>query len=877
MSMRSGKRAFQQFLILVALASAGMAHAAEDCARGPLQVASPDWRDQVIYFAMIDRFDDGDPRNNDQGTGEYDPADGASYSGGDLVGLTRRIEYMRGLGATALWVTPPVANQWWDGQVGYGGYHGYWAENFKAIDAHFGTLEDYRHLSRCLHARGMVLVQDIVVNHVGNFFHYDGDIDPKDPARNYRLNADSRPHAAPTQVPFSLNDPRRDEDRKAAIYHWTPRIRDFSDRSQQLDWQLAELDDLNTESPVVRKALRDSYGYWIREAGVDAYRVDTAFYVPPEYFDDFLNARDAKAPGILRVARASGHKDFHLFGEGFGIDAPYADTEARRIDSYMRDAKGRPLLPGMINFPLYGSTLDVFAKGQPSAVLAHRIRNMMSVHADPHRMPSFVDNHDVERFLAGGSEAGLRQSLLLIMTLPGIPVIYYGTEQGFSKQRAAMFATGVDSGGRDHFDVDAPLYRYIGRITKLRREHRVLSRGSPTVLAANAASAGALAYRMQDGKDNMLVVFNSAEHESLLADLDTGLAAGTRLAPEFSIDGEARPLVVGDNGRLSLRLPARSGQVWSVLADKATLPARAKAQPAVHIEALPATKVRGDLSLQGTAEGIDELLLVIDGNLERAQRVAVAEDGRWHATLDTADLIDPEIEHAVIAWPESASASSASLSFRVDRQWTLLRDVEDAAGDDHGPGGNYLYPADPFWNKHHPLDLRGVRVLTSGSSLRVVLRMHELVAEWNPVNGFDHLAVTLFIELPANTVGSATMPLQNASLPEGMRWNVRLRAGGWSNSLFRADGASATNEGRQVSPVADLKVDRANNSLAFTIPASALGNPQSLSGARLFVTTWDYDGGYRPLQAKPDHHRFGGATGDADPLVMDASAVITLP
>ena len=91
---------------------------------GPLHVPSPDWRDQVVYFAMIDRFDDGDPRNNDQGAGEYDPADGAKYSGGDLAGLMRRIAHLRGLGATALWITPPVANQWWDPPVGYGGYHG---------------------------------------------------------------------------------------------------------------------------------------------------------------------------------------------------------------------------------------------------------------------------------------------------------------------------------------------------------------------------------------------------------------------------------------------------------------------------------------------------------------------------------------------------------------------------------------------------------------------------------------------------------------------------------------------------------------------------------------------------------------------------------
>jgi glycosidase len=82
---------------------------------------------------------------------------------------------------------------------------------------------------------------------------------------------------------------------------------------------------------------------------------------------------------------------------------------------------------------------------------------MMRLHAKPHLMPSFIDNHDVDRFLASGSEAGLKQALLLILTLPGIPVIYYGTEQGFTEQRAAMFAAGQGSGGRDRFDRQSAL------------------------------------------------------------------------------------------------------------------------------------------------------------------------------------------------------------------------------------------------------------------------------------------------------------------------------------------------------------------------------------------------------------------------------------
>src|SRR5687768_3708729 len=106
----------------------GLLSAVCAAADGPLHVASPDWRDQVVYFVMIDRFDDGDRSNNDQGQREYDPASGAHYSGGDLAGLTRRLDYIRGLGATALWITPPVRHQWWDGSIGYGGYHGYWGE-----------------------------------------------------------------------------------------------------------------------------------------------------------------------------------------------------------------------------------------------------------------------------------------------------------------------------------------------------------------------------------------------------------------------------------------------------------------------------------------------------------------------------------------------------------------------------------------------------------------------------------------------------------------------------------------------------------------------------------------------------------------------------
>ena len=868
-------------LLLLAASPAGAVPAAKPVSGAPtegmalpLHVPSPDWRDQVIYFVMTDRFDDGDPGNNDQGAGEYDPADHAKYQGGDFKGIERRLDYIRGLGATAVWVTPPVANQWWNTTARYGGYHGYWAEDFMAVDAHNGSLADYQRLSGKLHAAGMYLVQDIVVNHTGNYFSYVGGWERSNPARHFRLTTDSRGRTAPTQPPLDRNDARDPAQRAAGIYHWTPDITDFNDPDQVLNFQLAGLDDLDTENPRVRETLRHTYGYWIREAGVDAYRVDTAFYVPPDFFADFLHSDDAGNPGILRVAEQTGRKNFHVFGEGFASDKPYADEQARRIDGYMRGADGSPLMPGMLNFPLYATSGDVFARGRPTAELGHRIGNMMAVHARPHLMPTFVDNHDVDRFLAAGTQDGLKQSLLLMMTLPGIPTIYYGTEQAFTEPRAAMFAAGHGSGHKDHFDTSAPLYRFIQRATALRREHRLFSRGTPTVLADNAAAPGGLAYRMSHGDDAAIVAFNSADHDTLLADMDTGLKPGTVLEGLFGIDAATDDVIVGAGGKVSMTMPARSGLVWKVTRRTAPVPV---SPASLTLDALDATPMRGDFAVRGSARGVASLQLVVDGNVATAQTIRPDARGRWQATVDTRDMVDASVRHEIVAWAESPVAVSVRRRFSVMRDWKLLADVTDPAGDDAGPGSRYRYPSDPGWGANRQLDIRNVRVSGAGGAMKIELRMHRLTDLWKPANGFDHVAFTIFIEIPGKEGGATVMPLQNATLPAGLRWHYRLRAHGWSNALFSATGASATNEGMPVAPAPTIDVDAASGTVSLTLPASALGNLRSLSGMRIYVNTWDYDGGYRRLAPTAQAMAFGGGDGAIDPLVMDDAAILTLP
>ena len=844
---------------------------------GPRHVPSPDWRDQIIYFVVTDRFADGDPRNNDQRAGEYDPSRKDRYSGGDLAGLAARLPYIRGLGATALWITPPVANQWTDPIGGYTGYHGYWAEHFKKVDKHVGTLADYRHLAETLHGQGMYLVQDIVLNHTGDFFDYRGGWDAADPTRFYTRNLQAKPAAAPSQPPFNLNDPRIPAHRRAAIYHWTPPVKDYTDPVQELTFQMAGLDDLNSANPRVRRALRDSYGYWIREVGVDAFRVDTAFYVPTDAIADFLFSNDSRAPGILQAARQTGRRHFHVFGEGFGIDKPFSDASAVKIERYMTGPGGQPLMPGMINFPLYGTLGDVFARGRPTAELGWRIGNMMTTHARPHLMPSFIDNHDVDRFLAGGSVAALKQSLLAMMTLPGIPTLYYGTEQGFTEPRGAMFARGYGSGGRDRFDTGAPLYRFIAEVSALRRANKVLSRGTPAVLRGNSAGAGTLAWRMdwsEQPKAPALVVFNSAEGPALLDNLDTGLPPGTLLRGLFGIHGTPADLVVDAHGRVTFTLAPRSGQVWQAGAQSAVAGAT---RPALTVEALSAGVVSDDFDVRGSAPGASRMQLVVDGALAPVQSVEVAADGRWQARIDTSAMVDPAVQHSLVAWDAARGTASASQGFRVERAWHMLADIADPAGDDRGRSGHLLYPTDPSWGANRQMDLRRIKVSAAGGALRLDLTTARLTTVWSPPNGFDHVAFTVFIELPGQDGGSQVMPKQSGLLPEGMRWHRRLRVGGWSNALFSPVGASANDEGTALAMAAQVVTDAASHTVSLILPAAALGGLRSLAGVKLYINTWDHDGNYRALLRDSAPYAMGGGDPATVALVMDETPVIVLP
>lgn len=798
-----------------------------------LHVPSPEWRDQIVYFLMLDRFEDGDPTNNDQGLGEYDPGDRSRYSGGDLKGVTSRLDYIEGLGATTVWTTPPVANQWWSQEAGYAGYHGYWPRDFTKIDEHYGTLEDYRDLSCALHRRGMFHVMDIVVNHTGDFFSIDDTKKVQEPSLRYRPVNPASPSDAPRNSPFELNDPRRETDRNQAIYNWTPKLENFHDRQSELTHQLAELDDINTQNPLVRQAFKDLFGDWIEKGGVDAFRVDTVKYVEPEFFEDFFHAPD----GILNRAQQTGRSNFLLFGE-VKENAPAFSIAGEAKMALYFGSQARPIFPSLINFPLQEELVRVLAQGLPTAALSYRLDAFLRYNPDPTLATNFVDNHDVPRFLSQGHLAAFKQALALVFTLPGIPMIYQGNEQAVAETRQAMFEGGYGT-DRDLFDPGSEMYLFIRRLAEIRKGNAALRRGSLKVLADNPNLPGVFAFRRDWNGEAVFVIVNTAEHRSLVGAMPTGLPDGTVLTRLLGSQNVPMPSV---DGTLSMELAPREIIILAAAAQpEAGLKATplTKAQPAPEQMArrivvdgpLPETPLEQSHVLKGQMTGADRSLkLVIDGDLGSAIDVPIGQDGRWTVTLDASD-IGTHQHVAQLYAPQSGQVSVAIPYATVRKGADWQASLADPADDDHGPDGTYLPPSDASFVGQQ--DILGAEVRTGGDVLELELRMRATSADWQPSNGFDHVAFTTFIELPGQA-GMTRSDDINAVMPNGFGWSAAHTLFGWGNSIMLP-----TN--RRIGRAPKVQVDHARKTITISYSAKALG-VETWNGARLYVTTFDREG-----------------------------------
>lgn len=823
-----------------------------------LQVPSPAWQDQVIYMLFIDRFDDGDPGNNDQGYGEYDPGSGAHFNGGDFDGIIRRLDYLKSSGITAIWISPPVANQWWSTPYRATGWHGYWAVNFLETDPHFGTLEDYRRLSHELHSRGMYLIQDVVANHTANFYTYDGGYDPDDTAKNFRLLEPDSHQPAPTQPPFHMIDRLNPQHAAANIYHWTPTLQDFTDRHQETQYMLGQLADLNTENPVVIDALKDTYKYWISEVGVDAFRVDTAMLVEHEFWNRFLHDGD----GIYAHARRLGKDHFLTFGESVSISEPFRDEGEQKLKGYM-GTKEKPYLNSMLGYPLYFEINRVLGRGRPTSQLGYRLELSMKVYDDPFTIPNFIDNHDTPRFLTTGSVAAFEQALALLFTVPGIPIVYQGTEQALRETRMAMFHGGFHNDGGS-FDPESRAYRLIGELSKLRRSNPILTRGDLRVLASETAGAGVFAYqRTLDGK-SVTVIMNTATHSVLAHRLNLGTGPGGKLGAAFTLES-GQWLEADGRGLVTAVLPPRSVFVSNVH-EALDLPDASVAPPAIAIsEPASGETFSESFRLSGHSTGPGELHLIRNGNMDATVSFESDAEGNWEIEMPVSDL--GRSENYLQVYDPVTDLLSERLHYETEvRTPTLTVHVEDPAGDDVGPSGTYIRPQQP--ESRSQKDIRGARIRTAGKNLELTLEIGEISSNWVPPHGFDNVVFSIFFDTDAGA-GARALPRLNARMPGDLAWDLAHVASGWASYMYDSNNSDGITQGDKLGISPRITSDGEEGTVTLFYEGEGMG-VQDWHGARIYVTTWEHgpEGEYTEMYEAASDWAFGGAFPDS-PKVMD--------
>mgnify|MGYP001942375884 CR=1 FL=1 len=529
-----------------------------------VQTHVDDWRDEIVYQIVVDRFDDGDPGNDVlEGIGP-EPDDLARFQGGDWRGVRDRLDYLEALGVTTIWLSPPYANV--QRTEGEDGYHGYWPSDFTEANPRFGTLEELRALVDDAHARGMLVILDVVPNHAGRVFTYDLDADGEVDDGEIEPPYADPPYTAPLLFSHAPRMWRRTGEawERFALGPEHFHRRGFGDLSDQMQKELGDfptgLRDLDTENPDVVDALVDTHVWWVAETDVDGFRIDAVPHASPAFWAAF--------DGRLRRRLAElGKRRFLLLGEVF-VTRPEALAQYTALDqldsAFAFDLKDRlingVILEGRPPTEAVGAleTNRVFfpASGQPEGI-----------GVDPWAARAvFGDNHDVFR-LRGELDDPLAVEIALtaVLTVDGIPVIYYGTEQGLDGTRHHLAREPLWRVAG--FDPAHPMFQHIARLTALRRSSVALRRGTLEVRYAAASGgadevpeedAGVIAWERAHEAERLLVVLNASLDDSV-ADIPTGFREGVALFD--ALDATDAPWVVGERGVVRVRLPGRAGVV----------------------------------------------------------------------------------------------------------------------------------------------------------------------------------------------------------------------------------------------------------------------------------------------------------------------------
>jgi neopullulanase len=519
--------------------------------------------DEIIYFVLPDRFANGDPKNDmggikgDRMKHGFDPTHKGFYHGGDLKGLTQRLDYIQSMGVTAIWFAPVFKNKPVQGGAGQesAGYHGYWVTDFTSIDPHFGTNDEFKAFVDAAHGRGMKVYMDIITNHSADVIQY---AECPTSACKYRSRADfpysrrakdgaainegflgdnvqtPENFAKLTDMNYAYTPVVPEAEKTVKVPAWLNDIRYYHNRGDttfrgenSTMGDFVGLDDLYTENPRVIDGFIDIYASWIDRFGIDGYRIDTAKHVNPEFWQKF-------APAMLEAAKAKGIPNFHIFGE--------VANEGQNVHEQAWHTRVAGF-PTVLDFAFRRAAIETVGGKQGSEVLK-ALLDADALYAesalDGRRLPTFLGNHDAGRFArdmrlanphADDAEILARVQLghALMFTMRGVPTVYSGDEQGFAGDgwdqdaRETLFASKVKlyldndlvgtetTHAQDNFNQSHPIYAGIAALSKIRTGSAALRRGK-TVVRNYDEKPGLFAFSRIDeaSGEEVLVVMNTA-------------------------------------------------------------------------------------------------------------------------------------------------------------------------------------------------------------------------------------------------------------------------------------------------------------------------------------------------------------------------------
>ena len=501
---------------------------------GVFTLQGQDFKKQVIYEIITDRFVDGDTSNNNssQSSGLYDSTrtNWQAYWGGDLAGIQSKMTYLKGLGITAIWISPPVNN---DNLNTYGttsapmaGYHGYWARDFQQVEEHYGDVNNtwtaFDNMVTAAHANGIKVIADVAANHTN----------PQDAGEYGSLYNNG------TFMAAYNNDPN-------GYFHHSGNISNYQDRYQVQYLTLENLADLNQENPTIDAYLKSAFTQ-LQAHHVDGFRLDAVKHVTWGWEYSMANNTFTNAPSFF-----------------FGEWAMTNTSDGLYHDAYKFANKSGI---NLLDFPLNTAMRDVFANDAAFSEIDSTLSQENANFTWQNDQVTFVDSQDLSRLLSVNNNTNrLNEALAFQLTTRGVPVVYYGDEQ---------YLHNDTSGGNDpynrpqmtSFATTTAAYQTISKLSALRQSNDAIAYGTSKQRWINN---DVYVYERQFYNNVVLVAINKNNSTAqTVSGMSTALPAGTYtdymggLLHGLGLTVNAG--TGGNNPANTLTLPANSVSVWQV-------------------------------------------------------------------------------------------------------------------------------------------------------------------------------------------------------------------------------------------------------------------------------------------------------------------------